>query len=178
MARALSDSEPDRSEALVGEALQQAHGARTLDDRMVSILTLGNTGSRQSWDVLRAAADDPDFRIRQAAASALRSVEGDDVEQLLVALAERDPEPSVRAEAATALQQRRVAPATFDALAQLVRHDPSEAVRQTLVTVIAGSAEQFPAAIGVLDWVAQHDPKQDVRHNAELALLRLRPKAS
>ncbi len=178
MARALVDSEPDRGEALVGEALQQIQGARTLDDRMVSILTLGNTGSRRSWDALRAAASDPDFRVRQVAASALRAVEGDDVEQLLLALAVRDPEPSVRAEAATSLQQRSVAPATFEALSQLVRRDPSEAVRQTLVVVIAGYAEPFPAALGVLEWVAQHDPKQDVRHNAELTLLRLRPKAS
>jgi len=95
-----------------------------------------------------------------------------------LALAVRDPEPSVRAEAATSLRERSVAPATFDALAELVRRDPSEVVRQTLVTVIAERAEQFPAARDVLAWVSQHDRKQEVRHNAQLALLRLSGKTS
>jgi len=174
MAHALGASEPDRAEALVGEALQHAGAATTLDDRIVSLHTLGNTGSRRSFDALRAAARDPDFRIRQAAVAALRSLDGGDVEQLLLSLALHDLEPSVRAEAASSLRQRSLAPATFDALAQLVRRDPSEAVRQTLVSVIAGSAEQFPGATEVLDWVVQHDPKQDVRRNAELALVQLR----
>jgi hypothetical protein len=174
MARTLSASEPDRSEALVTEALQQANSARTLDDRLLSIHTLGNTGSPRMVAALQDAISDPDFRVRHAAASALRFVEGPDVEQLLVTLAATDVEPSVRAEAAQSLRQRSVAPATFDALAELVRRDPSEAVRQTLIAVISDRAEQFPGALGVLDWVAEHDLKQDVRRNAQLALLRLR----
>jgi HEAT repeat protein len=174
MARTLNASETDRSEALVSEALQQANSARTLDDRLVSIYTLGNTGSPRALAVLQDAVSDPDDRVRQAAAAALRFVEGPDVEQLLLTLAATDLESSVRADAAQSLRQRSVAPATFDALAELVRRDPSETVRQTLISVISERAEQFPGALGVLDWVAQHDPKQDVRRTAQLALLRLR----
>ncbi|MGH2898818.1 MAG: HEAT repeat domain-containing protein, partial [Solirubrobacteraceae bacterium] len=174
MARTLSASEPDRSEALVSEALQQSNSARTLDDRLASIYTLGNTGSSRAFAALHDAVGDPDFRVRMAAAAALRFVEGPDVEQQLLTLAATDPEPSVRAEAAQALRERSVAATTFDALAELVRREPSEAVRQTLVSVISARAEQFPGAVGVLDWVAQHDPKQDVRRTAQLALLRLR----
>ena len=178
MAGALRASEPERSEALISEALQQASSAQTLDDRIVSLHALGNTGSLRSFEVLQAAARDPDFRIRQSAASALSSIEGPEVEQLLLALAVNDPEPSVRAESATSLRRRSVAPATFDALAELVRRDPSDTVRQTLISVISERAEQFASALGVLDWVAQHDPEQDVRRNAQLALLRLRGKDS
>jgi len=174
IAHALTDSEPDRADALVSAALQRAQTATTLDDRIVSLHTLGNTGSARSLEVLRTAASDPDARIRQAAAAALRSLDGPDVEPLLLSLAVHDPEPAVRAEAASSLRQRRVAPTTFEALAQLVRRDPSEAVRQTLIGVIAGGAELFPEAVDVLDWVAQHDPKADVRRNAQLALVQLR----
>jgi len=174
MARALTTSDPERADALVSEALRRAQTATALDDRIVSLQTLGNTGSPRSLDALRGAAGDPDFRVRQAAAAALRSLDGPDVEQLLVSLAVHDPEAAVRAEATSSMRQRNLAPATFEALAQLVRRDPSEAVRQTLIGVIAGAAEQFPAAVEVLAWVAKHDPNAEVRHNAELALVQLR----
>jgi len=174
IAQALTASEPDRADALVSEALHKAQIATALDDRIVSLHTLGNTGSPRSFEVLRAAAGDPDARIRQAAAAAMRALDVPDVEPLLLALADHDPEPAVRAEAASSLRQRSLAPATFEALAQLVRRDPSEAVRQILVGVIAAGAAQFPGAIEVLAWVAQHDPIADVRHKAQLALVQLR----
>lgn len=74
----------------------------------------------------------------------------------------------------TSMRQRAIAQASFEALAKLLKHDPSEAVRQTLISLIAGNAEQFPDAIAILTWVAQHDPKKDVRGYAEMALLQLR----
>jgi len=177
MAHALAEAEPERAEVLVNEALQRAHDAKSLDERGAALHALGNTTSPRALDVLRAAVSDPDYRVRTAAAAALRYIGGDEVEQLLLGLAVSDPEHSVRAEAVSSLNRRLLGPETFEALAQLVRRDPAEAVRQSVISVIASSAEQFPEAESVLEWVAQHDHQKDVRDSAALALLQLRGSA-
>lgn len=174
MARSLAQSDPARAGELVDVALEQARASKSLDESVTAIQTLGNTGSREALDALRAAAASPNFVLRQSAAAAMRFVEGDDVEQMLLALALRDPEPAVRGEAVTSMRSRAIAPASFNALAELIKHDPSESVRQTLVSLLAGNAEQFPDAVAILTWVAQHDPRKDVRGYAEMALLQLR----
>jgi hypothetical protein len=120
---------------------------------------------------------DPDYRVRTAAAAALRFITGDEVEQLLLGLATRDPEHAVRAEAVSSLSHRILAQETFEALAQLVRRDPAEAVRQSVIRLLAGTADQFPEAEGVLESVAQHDRQKDVRDSAALALIQLRSSA-
>jgi HEAT repeat protein len=159
---------------LVNEALQRTRSAKTIDERIVALQALGNTTSPRSLDVLRAAASDPSYVVRTAAAAALRYIEGEEVEQLLLGLAVRDPESSVRAEATSSLNRRILAPGTFDALAQLVRRDPAESVRQSVISVIANGADQFPEAESVLEWVVQHDVQKDVRYSASLALMQLR----
>jgi hypothetical protein len=80
-------------------------------------------------------------------------------------------EHSVRAEAVSSLNRRLLAPETFEARAQIVRRDPAEAVRQSVISVLAGTADQFPEAETVLEWVAQHDRQKDVRGSATLALM-------
>jgi HEAT repeat protein len=174
MARALAETEPQRAEVLVNEALQRARDAKSLDERAAALHALGNTTSSRALDTLRAAVSDPDYRVRTTAAAALRYIDGDEVEQLLLGLAGRDPEHSVRAEAVSSLNRRLLGPETFEALAQIVRRDPAEAVRQSVISVIASSADQFPEAESVLEWVAQHDRQKDVRGSATLALMQLR----
>jgi HEAT repeat protein len=174
MASALAEADPQRADALVGEALQRAHDAKSLDERVTALHALGNTSSPRAFDALRAAASDPDYRVRTTAAAALRYIVGDEAEHLLLGLAVRDPEHAVRAEAVSSLSHRLLAPETFEALAQLVQRDPAEAVRQSVIRVLAGSADQFPDAESVLESVAQHDRQKDVRDSAALALMQLR----
>jgi len=174
MASALTEADPQRADALVGEALQRAHDAKSLDERATALQALGNTASPRALDTLRPALSDPDYRVRTAAAASLRFIGGDEVEQLLLGLATRDPEHAVRVEAVTSLNHRILAQTTFEALAQLVQRDPAEAVRQSVIRLLAGVGDQFPEAEGVLESVAQHDRQKDVRDSAALALMQLR----
>ena len=87
-------------------------GCAGAPDRRQAIFSMGQLGVAQegaalpAWEpsarVLKAALDDPDWRLRQTVIEALGKTGGDGVEELLTGVL-RDPQATLRGEAALAL---------------------------------------------------------------------------
>ncbi|WP_257452583.1 HEAT repeat domain-containing protein [Archangium lipolyticum] len=173
MARTLQEQEPGRAERLVQEGVEFARSARNLEERVVAIQTLGNTGSPQGFEYLSQSVKDPNAAVRQKGVSALRFIETEAAERLLLEVASRDEAASVRGEAVVSLSFRRLSAATVGELLRRVRQDPSESVRQLIVKVLADEAPRYLEIRETLEQVSREDASSSVRKVATLVLLRL-----
>jgi|GEM_PF-4925968 len=173
VARSLQGQEPQRAERLVQDSIAFAQSASSPQERVVALQALGNTGAPQSLDVLARTVKEPDATLRQTGASALRFIESDEAERMLLELATRDASDRVRGEAVSALSFRTLSPQTVAELRQQVRKDPSESVRQLLVKVLADEAPRYADITLTLEEVSRNDASASVRKLATLVLLRL-----
>ncbi|WP_434390086.1 HEAT repeat domain-containing protein [Melittangium boletus] len=173
VARSLQTDDPQRAERLIQDSLAYARSAREPEERVVALQALGNTGAPQGYEVIERTVREPDASLRQTGAAALRFMETDAAERLLLELASRDESDRVRSEAISALSFRTLSPMTVDTLKQRVRVDPSESVRQLLVKVLADEAPRYADISLTLEEVSRADASASVRKLATLVLLRL-----
>ncbi|MFY0582282.1 HEAT repeat domain-containing protein [Cystobacter fuscus] len=173
VARSLQEQEPQRAERLIQDSVAYARSARSQPERILSLQVLGNTGANQGLEVIEQTVRDPDVSLRRTGASALRFIETEQAERLLLELVTRDASESVRGEAVSALSFRTLSAGTVAELLLRVRQDPSETVRQLLVKVLADEAPRHAGVLSTLEEVSRTDASASVRKLATLVLLRL-----
>ncbi|OJH36469.1 HEAT repeat domain-containing protein [Cystobacter ferrugineus] len=173
VARSLQGQEPQRAERLIQDSVAYARSAESQPERILALQALGNTGATQGLEVIEQTVRDPDVSLRRTGASALRFIETEQAERLLLELVTRDASESVRGEAVSALSFRTLSAGTVAELLQRVRQDPSESVRQLLVKVLADEAPRHAGVLSTLEEVSRTDASAAVRKLATLVLLRL-----
>ncbi|WP_375767345.1 HEAT repeat domain-containing protein [Archangium gephyra] len=172
-ARALQEHEPRRAERLVEEGVAFAREARTQQERLVAVQTLGNMGSAQGFEAIAKTLEDPNVAVRQTGASALRFIGTETAERLLLQVATRDEAGSVRGEAVASLSFRPLSPTTVAELQRRVAQEPSETVRQLIVKVLADEVSRYADIRMTLEQLSREDASASVRKLATLVLLRL-----
>ena len=88
--------------------------------------------------LLNLLREDEVTEVRAGAAKALKGRKGDEVVEVIVAAATKDPEGSVRAAALSAVVKVRV-PQTDEMVCRAMMEDPDEAVRETAVRAYKGT---------------------------------------
>ncbi|HUB79767.1 MAG TPA: HEAT repeat domain-containing protein, partial [Bryobacteraceae bacterium] len=109
--------------------------------------------------------------VRSAAAGALRSLSGPDVDGLLSQTIVNDRDEEVRASAIFAAGFRRpISTKLTEALTHAAKTDSAEHVRVAAITLLQQNAQVVPDLAQTLAWVAEHDEKPAVRRLAQEAL--------
>jgi hypothetical protein len=173
LAHTLRGSEPERAQRLIKEGVAFARSAGSLEEQVTAIQALGNMGAVEGLELIALAVEHPNAVVRQSGAAALRFLEGETAESLMLELATQDAAENVRGEAVASLGFRQLSATSVSELQRRVRQDPSETVRQLLVKVLADEAPRHAALKATLMEVSQEDASPAVRKLASLVLLRL-----
>lgn len=170
-----AEVDPARAAALVASEVDACRHAQTSEEKIMALLTLGNSGAPQTLAIAREALGDPDPRVRAAAANALRFVESPEAEAALTILVGGDADAVVRAEAIRSLGFRTLGTPAVETIARAAETDRDEQVRLGAVKMLAGGP--FDPALGELfARVAVNDIANSVRTAARLALVRYEQK--
>ncbi|MSQ96432.1 MAG: hypothetical protein EXR98_18020 [Gemmataceae bacterium] len=173
VARALADTDPARSNRILLETLKNIGGAAAPDARRQNLLVLGNIGANEALPVITKHLTDEDAPVRAAAAIALRWLESDDIDGLLVKALTNDTNEGVRQEVVNALGYRPMTAFTFAAHKTALAKDASAHVRKSLLRNVAQAHRGFSEARVILADVAQNDSSEDVREVGARLLLEL-----
>lgn len=151
------------SKAALG-LLETAVHATEGEVRASAVRALGDTRDPRMVATLRSALDDPNRAVRDNVAYALRSVGGDDAQNVLLELS-RSSDPLDRAAALNGLRdaENRVA---LQRATELVR-DPSADVSYAAIRALAGSSE---GAVHLRNVVFDGSAPQELRIEAATAL--------
>lgn len=162
----------------LGDASRQAaarlvdgfKAATTPDDQALYLAALGNTGSPQGVDSIEVGLANSSPKVRAAAVSALRSINGPAADALIIGVLASDPDPTVRGAAVQAMRTRPLTRELGAALAAAARTDRAETVRLTIVGLLADKISESQAVVGLLAWIAQNDPDPSVKDAAATVL--------
>ncbi len=174
LARTAAESDPSKASNFVAGELNGWKSATSSQDKIMTLLVLGNVGSPAILPAAKEALSDPDPAVRVAAASALRFVDSPEAELLLVDRVANDPDSRVRAQAIGSLALRFGTTQTRDVVVKASQTDPDEPVRMAGVQWMAGELPQAPDLAEALEVIAANDRAVGVRNAARLALLRSR----
>jgi HEAT repeat protein len=170
MARSLADIAPERTQRIVKDAVAQLRAATTDADRRQMLLVLGNIGAPETLDLITSYVADASPEVRVAAVGALRWLDAEAVDQLLMRVLASDADAAVRAEAAGVIGLRPVSPRIFAgqklALVSALARDDSPTVRLALLNHLARAARMDADLPDLLSRVAAEDASEEVRNEA------------
>jgi hypothetical protein len=170
-ANRIQDDEPDASKEIVSKLSQDFSQSSDKQDQTRLLDSLGNAGSANSLSAIESGLASQDPAVRDASARALRFVNDPKADALLSTVLTSDPIAFVRQGALFAASFRRYAPLA-DALASVCKQDTSVEVRTSAVSTLAQLAKNDPDALLLIDWMAQHEPDQGLRAQAQRLLQR------
>jgi len=142
--------------------------ATTRDEKRVYLEALGNTGDEGALPAIAPYLTSADVQLRAVATFALRFIEGDSVDQAIVA-ATRDPEVAVRTAAVGTVRFRPVGPLRA-ALDAMLRMDLSESVRLAIVSALNLKRAEDASVETSIKWALDNDPSDKVRKLAKQVL--------
>lgn len=143
-ANRLAAKDPLLAEQAVSTLVQLLDGAQTEGDRCDYLLALGNTGAPQARPLVLAALEDESTQVRAAAATALRYMQGDEIDAALLTLMTKEAEPSVRLNAHAAARNRPPTAALLDAVYEASEHDDDREVRREAGATLGEWQRQVP----------------------------------
>jgi HEAT repeat protein len=163
-------SEPASRYRLVDDIIERFKEATELEERLLFLATLGNTGSSRIVPLIDAVMDDDDHLIRAFAVSALRLVAGAQAEGLILTALRGDVHPEVRRSALMAARYREPA-AYLDALSYVLQQDSSAAVRHAALQLLHDWQYTGLPVSELVRWVADHDSDTEIRKLAQRILV-------
>jgi HEAT repeat protein len=170
-ANRLQVEEPAASQEIVERMTTDFAASDDTSDQVRIVDSLGNAGTSDALTSIELGLDSPDPEVRDASARALRFVEDPRADQLLSRTMTEDASPAVRRGALFATGFRSFGPLAA-ALETVCKTDRDGGVRQSAVDALASLAKGSGEPLLLLDWVAQHDPDQALRQQAQKALER------
>lgn len=166
IAHRLSETAPDRANAIVDRFTQALQNAKSDEAIKQNLLVLGNAGSVRSLTAIRPHLTSPQSDIRTIALVSLRWIPGQPVDDLLNESLQRDTDEMVRAETAAALSFREMTVVNFAIQKQAITTDPSPKVRLALLNNLWQVREQMPEVKSIVQQIAQTDPAEELRQTA------------
>lgn len=168
LALAMREHAPHEAASIVSDLERLARRATTPAARIPWIKAIGNTGHPAVVPLLEEALDETDPELRRAAIEALRLVDHPRAIDLLRrALASASAWE--RQIAAQTLVFRDLEPFLADVLT-MAKQDPDASVRAVAAQALGRAVEGHDEIAEELRAIAQHDPSEDVRRYANLAI--------
>ncbi len=166
LARNLAFKSSERAAKIVEEIIRKIKSSKSQETTRQMLLVLGNAGSAQALPTLIPFLSAPSPSLRVAAASAMRWIDSDQVNSVLITALTSDMDASVRLEAAAALGLREIDATTFKAQKEAFLKDNSENVRLTLLSNLWKAHVSFPEARQLVKQAAASDSSEVVRNAA------------
>jgi HEAT repeat protein len=174
MARNLHDKSPARAEKIVAWAISEMEASPSESKTVHWLLVLGNTGAAEALPVIRTRLGDSASGVRAAAASALRFIEGDQAEAMLLQTLKADPDAAVRCAAIAAFRYRPMSKEAFGDNRDAMRSDKSVEVRLAALNLLWEARQRFPEVISLVEAVAANDQIREIREAAGRLLASVR----
>jgi hypothetical protein len=166
MARNLAETSPERAAKTVAWAVSDLEAATSESKVCQMLLVLGNAGAVEALPAIRRRLDDKAIEVRAAAVSALRFIDTDQAEALLIQALTADPEAEVRRAAVAAFRYRFVSNRAIQANREALRSDKSPAVRLVALNLLWQVRQRFPEVIALVENAAADDLATEVRKAA------------
>ncbi len=165
----LRETNPELSREISKELVHELQTTSSLDDQLARLIALGNAGPADAIDAIRPSLTSSNENIRAAAAQALRRIEDDHADELLLILL-TDESPIVRVSAIGAVGERKPTQQAVARIAALCVAEPTFHARAVAVQLATSWLSAAPALTQVLDAVATRDESEDLRLIARNAL--------
>lgn len=165
-ARRAAEGVDEAQRAVADQAVDQlVESLQNADDPQEAALyleALGNSHDPAVFEHTRDALESESTQVRASALSALRNLEGAEVDAVIGEMARNDPASDVRLKAVDVLRQRPATEASRDTLGAIIKQDEDEFVRGQALEVIAA---QGPPEVSkpLLEWAAQNDSSEALR---------------
>ena len=130
------------------------------------ILALGNAGSVKAFPIISRFINDPSPEMRAAGAEALRWIDHEQVDVLLINALVNDRNTSVRQEAANALSYRKVGDTSYEAQKAVFLKEEDVQIRLVVLNTLWKAKELFPEVRRIVDAAAKRDRSKEVRKAA------------
>jgi HEAT repeat protein len=161
----MGDNDQRGSESLVLELNSGYQSATTAEQQALALRALGNTRSPSVMTTIQQALGSSHPQVRQAAVEALRNVPSPDADRLLSQYLLGDPAVEVRRAVVFSCSFRPLRP-LLPALAQALRKDAADGVRNDVINLLGTQRGVVPEAMPLLVWASQNDPNADLRQTA------------
>jgi HEAT repeat protein len=170
MARQLAVRSPDRAAAIVHVFLKRIEASDSSDATRQTLLVLGNAGSAIAFPTIAGFTTDQSTSLRAAAVTALRWIESDQADALLLKALKSDPQPIVRLDSAVALGVRKMNQIGFNIQKQAFLTDKDDKVRLAVLNNLWKAHATFPEVRGLVKRAAAKDRSKDVRKAASVII--------
>lgn len=166
MAHRLRTTSPYVSEKIVNEFLKRLDTADSAKEIIQLLLAIGNAGSGLSLNALMKYSRNQSEDIRKASYRAMRFIEGELAEEVLLNGMTSDISPSVRLECAISLSYRKMSQRSFTEHKNLLLKSKDIALRMQLIKNLWEAKDYHPEILPLLKKIAKEDPQKEVRETA------------
>lgn len=170
-ANRLQENAPERSDHICDYLNQQLHSARDNEQICILIRAMGNAGTPVCLPEIVPLLSNSSQNIRLAAISALRFIEADSAEILLLKALKSDVEERVRLEAARSLNYRVMTAGAFAAQYESFWKETVVSLRFTLLQNLWEARDEFPEVVQLVFEAALQDSSEEIRKNCRNLML-------
>ncbi len=175
LARAGRANHPAEADAIDAELVARLERAPTLSERKAFMAALGNSAGPRAVPVLTAALADTREDVRAAGVHGLRLIPGAPIDRILATISARDPSAVTRTAALFAISFRGpLSTMLWEAVVAAARHDSAAVVRNRALSMVREDRARPHEAVETLEWMAQNDPVEALRHQARDSLAAIR----
>jgi hypothetical protein len=166
MARNLAQIAPERTAKIVKVFINAIEHTPSAGATRLMIFALGNAGSSDAFPIISRFLHESSPELRAAAAEALRWIDSDQVESLLINALISDQDSSVRQEAAIALGFRKVGEAGLQAQKGVLLKETDVKIRLVVLNNLWNARDSFPEVHGIMKEAANRNSSKEVRKAA------------
>ncbi len=166
MAGHLKATAPQRSAGIVSGFVQELKSVGSEERLTHLLLVLGNSGASDALPAIQEQVRNKSVGVRVAAVAALRFIEIDQAEILMLEALASDADAEVREAVVHALPYRAMNDRTFRALATTCQSDKGVGVRLAALNFLWQLREQFPEVTRLTTTAAESDSSDAVRDAA------------
>lgn len=170
-ANRLQENAPERSVTICDYLKEQFHSVHDEEQICVLIRAMGNAGVPICLPEIATFISDSSLNIRLAAVSALRFIETDSAEMLLLKVLKSDTEERVRLEAARSLNYRVMTADAFAAQYESFWKETVVSLRFTLLQNLWEARDEFPEVVQLVFEAALQDSSEEIRKNCRNLML-------
>lgn len=166
VARNLADKSPGRAAKIVRRFIREIEASSSERAARETLLVLGNTGSALALPTIARFIAHRESSLRAAAVSALRWINADEVNRLLIKTLGSDSDDAVRLEAAAALGFHEINSAVFAAQKRSFIQETAVKIRLTILKNLWKAREAYPEVRQLVKQSAAQDAAKEIRETA------------
>lgn len=165
--RRIAAFSPERAAKIVDRFIEELKHSSSPEMKKQLLLALGNAGSPRALPVISDFATSSSSGLRATALHAMRFIDSQEAEKLLINALRSDQDNSVRLSAASSLGYRKMTPTSFPIQRQIFLKDSDVNLRLKVLENLWKAHEAFPEVRILVKKAASDDPSEGVRKAAK-----------